>query len=122
MGGLFLDSIIRSIVRNVRKKRRVDDALSWPIAVGKISMSRLGKNLDGHVSPDLVFSYEINGETFYGSAGGTAIEAKQINRVTDAINGIEVIHVRYDPSDPASGCLLNQDNPEIPFEIDHTPY
>jgi hypothetical protein len=80
-----------------------------------------GENLDGNVSPDLVFSYEVNGDTFYGSAGGIAIEARQINRVTDAINRVSTIYVRYDPSDPASSCLLNQDNTEIPFEIDHAP-
>jgi hypothetical protein len=121
MGGFFIDSIIRSIARNVRRQRRIDNALSWPTADGKISM--FGKNeLDDHISPGLVFSYEINGETFYGSARGTSIETKQISRVTDAINGIGIIHVRYDPSDPGSSCLLNRDNPEIPFEIDHTPY
>jgi len=85
-------------------------------------MSRFGENTDGHASPDLVFSYEVNGEMFYGSAGGAAVETKQIKRVTDAINAIRVIHVRYDSSNPTSSCLLNQDNPDIPFELDHTPY
>ncbi len=121
MGGFFIDSIIRSIARSVRGKRRIESALSWPIAHGKISMFRPGNELGDHVFPNLVFSYEINGEAFYGSASGGPIESRQINQVTNAMNRIEILHVRYDPSDMGSSCLLNRDNPAIPFAINHTP-
>jgi hypothetical protein len=119
MGGFLIDVVIRSIIRSVRRERRVANALSWPTVEGKISMFRLGNEFGDHVFPGLTFSYEVNGETFYGSVNGNSIESKQINRVTDAINSIRTIHVRYDPADLGSSRLLNQDNPEIPFEIDH---
>jgi hypothetical protein len=122
MGGFFLDSIIRSIVRSVRVERRVENAEKWPTVDGKISRFILDSKSGDHGRPLLTFSYVINGETHYGSTAGTSIETKQINRVTDAINGIEILHVRYDPSDPGSSRLLNQDNPQIPFEIDHAAY
>jgi hypothetical protein len=120
MGGFFIDSIIRSIVRSVRGERRVENARSWPTVEGKISRFTLGNKSGDRVHPLLTFSYEINGETFYGSAAGTSIELKQINQVTDAIHGIGIVHVRYDPSDLGSSCLLNGDNTGIPFEIDQT--
>jgi hypothetical protein len=72
------------------------------------------------VRPRLVFSYEVIGETFYGGAVGVSIDLKQFDRVTDAINNIGIVRVRYDSFDPGSSRLLNQDNPKIPFEIDHT--
>jgi hypothetical protein len=121
MGGFFLDSIIRSIARSVRVERRVENAEKWPTVDGKISRFILDSKSGDHGRPQLTFSYEINGETFYGSAVGTSIELKQINQVPDAINGIGIVHVRYDPSDPGSSRLLNRDNPIIPFEIDHAP-
>lgn len=72
------------------------------------------------VRPRLVFSYEIIGETFYGEAVGVAIDIRQFDRVTDTTNNIGIVRVRYDSFDPGSSCLLNEDNPKIPFEIDHS--
>jgi len=118
MGGFFADEIIRSIIKNVRGENRVENALSWPIVDGKISIFCLGNKSGNYGRPSLSFSYEIIGETFYGSAVGTSIELDQIDVITDAINRIGIIHVRYDPFDPGSNRLLNQDNPEIPFEVD----
>jgi hypothetical protein len=120
MGGFFLDSIIRSIARSVRGERRVENAQLWPTVDGKISRFTVGNKSGGDGHPLLTFSYEINGEMFYGSAVGTSIDLKQINQVTDAINGIGIVHVRYDPFDLGSSRLLNRDNPEFPFEIDQT--
>jgi hypothetical protein len=120
MGGFFIDSIIRSIAKSVRGERRVENALAWPIIDGKISILSQGIEPGNRIRPRLVFSYEIVGETFYGGSVGAPIEPKLFNRVNDAINRIETVHVRYDPFDPGSSRLLNGDNPEIPFEIDHT--
>jgi hypothetical protein len=119
MGGYFIDSIIRSLAKSVRGKRRVQSALSWPTVSGKITILSQGHILGDRLRLRLVFSYEINGETYYGGAIATSIEPKQINQMTDSINSIGIIHVRYDPADPESSQLLNQDNPGIPFEIDH---
>jgi hypothetical protein len=64
------------------------------------------------VRPRLVFSYEVIGETFYGGAVGVSIDLKQFDRVTDAINNIGIVRVRYDSFDPGSSRLLKGE--EIP--------
>jgi hypothetical protein len=119
MGGFFADVILRSIIKNLRGENRVENALSWPIVDGKVSMLSKGIESGDRVRPHLVFSYEIIGETFYGAAVGAPIDLEQFNRLIDVINNIGIIRVRYDSFDPGSSRLLNQDNPEIPFEIDH---
>lgn len=72
-----------------------------------------------YVCPVLVYSYTIQGETFYCSAIGASYGQEQMNQIEEAIKNVGIVHVRYNPSDPGSSRILNPDNPEIPFEVDH---
>jgi len=119
MGGFFLDTIIRSITRAVQSSHRVKRAATWPIVEGRISRFA-GIGGGDHVRPVLVYSYTIQGEEFYGSASGTSSGPEQMNQLEEAIKGVAIVHVRYNPSDPGSSRMLNPDNPKIPFEVDHT--
>lgn len=118
MGGLFLDDLIRSIVHHVRRETRLRKANSWPTVDAAISRFTFFDDLGHLVRPAVTFSYQVNGETFYGSAEGRPVNAGRVNQIGDAVDAISTLQVRYDPADPASSRLLNQDNPTIPFDID----
>lgn len=113
---------LSSMVKFMRSEVRVNQAANWLSVDGKTSRFTLESALGNRARPVLVYSYEIGGETFYGSATGALIRPEMACHVADTVDGIGIIHVRYDPSDPGSSRLLNEDNPEIPFEIDHVPY
>lgn len=116
MGGFFLDSLISSIVKNVRREARLSRAAEWPTADARIS--RFSADEKGG---DIVFSYEINGETEYGSARLYPASNNELDAAISAVNALQALRVRYDPGDPGSSCLLNRDNPEFPFGINQDP-
>jgi hypothetical protein len=122
MGGFFLDSIFRLIAKSAKSEHRANDAATWLRVDGKTSRFTFVNEVGNRARPLLVYSYEIGGETFYGSATGSPIGLEQVNQVAQTVDGVGIVHVRYDPSDLGSSRLLNQDNPNIPFEIDHAAY
>jgi hypothetical protein len=65
------------------------------------------------------YTYQVNGQSHDGSATGMAIKDDQINQIGDVIDSFSILRVRYDPTDPERNRILNEDNPRIPFEIDH---
>jgi len=119
MGGFFLDDLIRSIVHHVRRETRLRKASNWPDVDATISRFTFFDDLGHLVRPVLTFSYHVKGELLYGSAQGHPINAGRVNEIGEAVDSISTLRVRYDPADPASSRLLNQDNPKIPFDIDH---
>ena len=64
------------------------------------------------------YTYQVNGQTLDGSVTGLPIKDARINQIGDVIDSFSNLRVRYNPSDPAKSRILNEDNPEIPFEID----
>lgn len=65
------------------------------------------------------YAYQVNGQTHDGSATGLPIRDDQINQVGDVIDSLSAVRVRYDPAKPETSRILNEENPRIPFEIDH---
>lgn len=61
----------------------------------------------------------MSGQTHDGSATGRPIEDDRINQIGDVIDSLPNVRVRYDPANPVRSRILNEDNPRIPFEIDH---
>jgi hypothetical protein len=106
MGGFFLDNIIGAIVKGIRRESRARTAAEWPIVDARIVSS---------AKSGVTYSYVVNGETLYGSCVGDSF------RDIASRTAVEVLQVRYDPSDPAEGRVLNSDNPNLPFQIDHDP-
>ena len=107
MGGFFLDNIIGAIVKGIRRENRARTAAEWPIVDARIVRSS---------KSGVTYSYVVSGETLYGSCVGDSF------RDIAHESAIEVLHVRYDPTDPAESRVLNSDNPKLPFQIDHDPY
>ena len=116
MGGFFLDSIIGAIVKNIRRENRASTAENWPIVDAKISTGGISKR------PGVTYSYAVNGETWYGTCIGYLLGDTEIEKARSALSAITVLRIRYDPTDPAESRVLNRDNPNLPFEIDHDPY
>jgi len=117
MGGFFIDDVIRAIARNVRREVRIRKAAKWPTAVGKILRFR---TIDGdwhRLRPILDYEYEVNGQIEYGFT--TGYSSKDINQVGDAVDALTELRIRFDPSDPYINRVLNEDNPKLPFAIDH---
>jgi hypothetical protein len=112
MGGFFLDSLIRLVVKELRRDHRATTAAEWPLVDASIVPSSGSESSRSGVT----YSYIVNGETWYGSCIG--------NPFRDAATGgaIEPLRVRYNPTDPADSRVLNIDNPNLPFQIDHDPY
>lgn len=117
MGGFVIDSVVVSIVRAVRRQKRHNQALRWSIAEGKFT--RFTTSAGSSTLPLLDYAFEVAGRTHDGSATGFKIEDDQINPIGDVIDSLSSVRVRYDPSNPDRNRILNEDNPQIPFEIDH---
>lgn len=117
MGGFFVDSLITSIIRGVRRERRRSQALRWSVADG--TFTRFSTSSGSPTLPLLDYTYQVNGETHDGSATGLPIKDDRINQIGDVIDSLPTVRIRFDPDNPERSRLLNEDNPRIPFEIDH---
>lgn len=117
MGGFGLDSLIGSIIRTVRREKRRGQALRWNIVDGTIT--RFTTSYGSPTLPLVDYAYEVNGQTHDGSATGSPIADDRINQIGDLIDSLPAVRVRYDPTNPEMSRILNEDNPRIPFEIDH---
>lgn len=117
MGGLFVDDLIASIIRTVRRERRRSQALRWSIADG--TFTRFTTSYGSPTLPLVDYTYRVNGEKHDGSATGLSIKDDRINQIGDVIDSLPTVRVRYDPANPETGRILNEDNPRIPFEIDN---
>ena len=117
MGGLFLDSLVVGIVHMVRRERRRSQALRWSAADGTIT--RFTTSYESPTRPLIDFAYQVNGQNYDGAATGSPIKDDQINQIGDLIDSLPSVRIRYDPASPAASRILNEDNPRIPFEIDH---
>ena len=118
MGGIFLDNLLISIVRSLRRERRSRQALHWTLANGTIT--RFTTSSSGWPTlPLLDYAYQVNGLTHNGSATGAPIKDDEINRIGDVIESIDAVRVRYNPANPERSRILNEDNPRVLFQIDH---
>lgn len=118
MAGFFIDDVIRAIARNVRREVRIRKAAKWPVALGKILRFRTTDG-DWHgLRPIVDYEYEVNGQIEYGFTTGFSTK-RDINQVGDAVEALGELRIRFDPSDPYINRVLNEDNPKLPFAIDH---
>src|ERR1700761_1068149 len=116
MGGLFLDHVVMGIIRMVRRERRRKQALGWNVTAG--TFTRFTTSYGSPTLPLVDYTYEVNGETHDGSATGLPIRDDRINQIGDALDSLPALRVRHDPANPDRSQILNEDNPQIPFEID----
>ncbi|MGB6827237.1 MAG: DUF3592 domain-containing protein [Terracidiphilus sp.] len=121
MGGFFLDSVISSIIKKVRTNSRVSTAEDWLLAEGKVRELNFRERGSSRVAY-LNFTYEVDGETHYGSAECSSINESQEGIATESTNALQTLVVRYNPADPLENRLLNEDNPKLRLSINHEPY
>jgi hypothetical protein len=117
MGGFFIDSIVAGIIRNVRRESRRNQALHWSIADGRFT--RFARSYGSPTLPLVDYEYQVSGQVHEGSATGLSIKDDRINQIGDVIDFFPTLRVRYDPTRPERSRILNEDNPRIPFAIDH---
>ena len=116
MGGLFIDDLVVGMIRMVRRESRRKQALGWSIADG--TLTRFTTTYGTPTLPLVDYTYQVNGQTQDGSATGLPIKDDRINQIGDVLDSLPALRVRYDPANPERSRILNEDNPEIPFEID----
>jgi hypothetical protein len=68
--------------------------------------------------PIVHYECEVNGQIEYGSATGFSTN-RDINPIGDAVDALGDLRIRFDPADPYINRVLNEDNPKLPFAIDH---
>jgi hypothetical protein len=117
MGGFFLDALVTSIIRTVRREKRRCQALRWIAVDG--TFTRFTTSYGSPTLPLVDYAYQVNGQTHDGSATGLPIADDRINQIGEVIDSLPTVRVRYDPRNPEASRILNEDNPRIPFEIDH---
>lgn len=119
--GIGVSAAALSGIKNsfVSKQRR-SQALRWSIADGIITRFTIGYG--SPATPQVAYTYDANGKARYGEATGPPMRDDQINRVKEVSETLGAVRVRYDPADPDRSMLLNEDNPRIPFEVDHREY
>ena len=119
MGGFFIDDVIRMVARNVRRGILLNRAAKWPAIDARIVRFRTEDGLGHRLRPIVDYSYEVNSETQYGSATGSPVGHREINQIGDSVDVLQSVRVRYNPVDPYTNRVLNEDNPHLPFEVDH---
>jgi hypothetical protein len=117
MGGFFIDDVIRTIARTVRREVRIKKAAKWPVAVGKILRFRTTDGDWRRLRPVVDYQYEVNGQIQYGFT--TGYSSKDVNEIGDAVDTLGELKIRFDPRDPYVNRVLNEDNPKLPFAVDH---
>jgi hypothetical protein len=117
MGGFVLDSVLFGIVRMVRRESRRKQALGWNSAAGEFT--RFTTSYGSPTLPLVEYTYQVNGQTYAGSVTGMPIQDDRINQIGDVIDSLPAVAIRYDAANPERSRILNEDNPRIPFEIDH---
>ena len=121
MGGFFIDSLVVGIVRTVRREVAIAaKPFRWRIADG--TFTRFTTSYGSPTLPLVDYAFQVNGQSHDGSATGLPIKDDQINQIGDVVDSIPTLRVRYDPANPQRSRILNEDNPRIPFEIDHLKY
>lgn len=105
------------IENRIVSKQRRSQALRSSIADGVITRFTTSYGSPG--TPQVVYTYDANGESHYGEATGALMKGDQINHVKEVSDSLGTVRVRYDPADPDRGRLLNEDNPRIPLGVDH---
>lgn len=114
---MFADVLILAIIRFIRREYRKATAARWNVAGGKIL--RYTTKGSYQPLPLLDYSYEVNGTTEDGSATGFSSGNREIKWIGDKMDALSTLRVRYNPAVPYQSRILNEDNPQIPFEIDH---
>ncbi len=116
MGGLFLDDFVIWIIRIVRRMRRRKQALSWSVCSG--TLTRVTTSYGSPTLPLVDYTYQVSGQTQVGSAMGLPIKDDKVNQIGDVMDSLPSLLIRYDPANPERSRILNEVNPQIPFEID----
>jgi hypothetical protein len=116
MGGLFLDHLVLGTIRMVRRERRRKQALGWSVCSGMVT--RFTTSYGFPTLPLADYTYQVNGQTQVGSATGLPIKDDRVNQIGDVMDSLPALRIRYDPVNPEKSRILNEDNPQIPFEID----
>jgi len=101
----------------LRRRNCRNEALRWSVVDGMFK--RFTTSTGSPTLPLVDYTYQVNGRTYKGSATGLAIEDDRVNQIGDVIDALPAVRVRYDPANPMRSRILNEDNPRIPFEIDH---
>jgi hypothetical protein len=113
---------IFGLIKSIVKENRANEAEDWPLADATVSRFTTEPEVGGLIRPVVVFTYAVNGETFYGSCTGYPVSDTSHKTLKSAITAISTLRIRFDPVDPGMSRTLNSDNPGLPFEIDHAPY
>ena len=117
----MLDDLLRSILKGQKMAFRANKAKHWPALDATISLFSAEPNSRG-IRPVVLYSYVLHRENWRGSCIGQPIKASQLENVRSSLLALPTIRVRYDPTRPGVSRALNQDNPGVPFEIDHEPH
>jgi hypothetical protein len=119
MGGFLLDSIISGIVKHVRRERRLKNTADWLTLNGKILEFTLRDGVWNEPRPFLAYTYSVNGESQHGVIWGLPLNKAEIAQITYLSGTLPDLKIRCNPADPYSHWVLNEDNPQLPFQIDH---
>jgi hypothetical protein len=118
MGGFFLDYLIRGIVRTVRREVRRNAAEKWVLIEGKVQRFEAKDEPWNNFRPVVDYSYEVGGESWYGTVTGSSMSRTRVDHVGDAVYALPSIWIRYHPADASQSRVLGKDNPNLPFNVD----
>lgn len=113
-----MDSAIRAIIRAVRRDSRQRESGEWQVARATVRGIGVRDAVWNGFRPVVNYSFEVNGESFYGAVAGFEISRDYVDQVAEKVKSLEALWVRYDPADPYRNRVLGADNPSLPFEVD----
>lgn len=116
---LFADQLIVSAFRFFKRQKLIREASKWNIVPAKIRQDTSAAF--SAVRQSIAYTYEIDGETHYGFATGEVFARNASKLAADFFKTDPTLQVRVNPADPLDSRLLNEDNPKLPFTIDHLP-
>ncbi|WP_213803551.1 DUF3592 domain-containing protein [Granulicella sp. dw_53] len=121
MSGIFLIDSLRVWIRTKAQKKRLRLAQSWPIATGEVLSWKLvpaAEEVTSLATPEQIetsFYFTLNGEYFGGHFRSVALSRSEIAAIRP---GTPPVNIRYDPKNPDSTAVLEQDNQgNLPFHV-----
>lgn len=112
-----LDDLIIALWKWWLSLRRIRKLQSWNLVNATVATCTVIDDVRGE-RLQLTFRYEVKSEGFRGIALSKARRAGTTLRLEDDVLEGCKLNIRVDPSDHACCGVLNEDNPQWPWEIE----
>jgi hypothetical protein len=114
---MFLDDLVKVLWRWWQWQRRVRQFRNWNRTNAEVKSCKVVDDVLGE-RLNLVFRYEVKGESFWGSLLSQKRRTGTALRLEDDVLEGHTLSIRINPEDTNLYGVLNEDNPRWPWAIE----